>query len=140
MPPKAKKNSLQYNQMILKQRTEKPNLNINTGDEKHCDLIDDDSFDESNLKGRTPAGATHRKSSINSTPKSNIIEPGKIFSMRKNTNTPASAGIRGLMGSLTSSAFNSRKSEGCGAYTATNVNHKYSRSNYMISNNTTQSN
>lgn len=69
--------------MMLKQRTEKPNLKITTlNDEKCCNLEDDESFDDSSRNVRTPAGVTHRKSSINTTPKSSIIEPGKIFSMR----------------------------------------------------------
>ena len=80
-------------------------------DEKRCDLEDDESFEEqkgntigSQLKIQsrhfmTPTAVNNRKSSINATPTSRIIEPGKIFSSRHMT--PASAtGFRGRINGL----------------------------------------
>ena len=47
----------------------------------------------------TPTGIGTRKSSINATPKSRVIEPGAIFNSRRMT--PSSAGgMRGRMGGL----------------------------------------
>ena len=68
-------------------------LKIDISDDKRCNLEDDDSFEEhkgSNAMlapsaasaGRnvmTPTSLNSRKSSINATPKSRVIEPGAIF-------------------------------------------------------------
>ena len=80
-PPKPHKGSLHLNQQNLKQRNEKPHLKIDLGDEKHCNLEDDDSFEEQKGGRNTQL----RKSSINITPKSRFIEPGKIFNSRQMT-------------------------------------------------------
>ena len=98
-------------------------LVIDVPDEKRCNLEDDESFEEQkgHAAGRQYAtpGAT-RKSSINATPKSRVIEPGKIFSSRYMT---PSAHARGRMGSLgiTNTGQSSSK----------NMNHKHTLSNLI---------
>jgi hypothetical protein len=91
---------------MLKQRTEKPHLKIELGDERRCNLDDDESFEE--RKGGRNA---MRKSSINITPKSRVIEPGKIFNSRQMTPSQV-AGKRKKEGSMIFSAFYPRKSSG----------------------------
>jgi len=118
---------------MLKQRTEKPHLKIALGDEKRCNLEDDDSFEEhKGAQHLTPSNAP-RKSSINMTPKSRIIEPGKIFNSRQMTPS-AMSGMRGRGGPMMSTAFFPRKS--AGGTTNSKINHNYSRSNLLMGSNT----
>ena len=97
---------------------------IEVPDEKRCNLEDDDSFEEikaGHLSAKTP-GCGVRKSSINATPKSRVIEPGAIFSSRQST--PASASrMRGRMGGF----FTSKT----GASSNYNAHHRHSRSNLI---------
>ena len=83
-------------------------LTIEVSDERRCNLEDDESFEDATSKpvpGRqvmTPgAGASvQRKNSINITPKSRVIEPGKIFNSRQMTPASAASGMRGRMSGL----------------------------------------
>ena len=72
-------------------------LTIELSDERRCNLEDDESFEETkkgamvgNRHVMTPTACLPRKSSINATPKSRVIEPGKIFTMRLMTPVSAS--------------------------------------------------
>ena len=99
---------------------------IDTGDEGRCNLEDEDSFEEQKRDGllyyKTP-GLPPRKSSINLTPKSRVIEPGKIFGSRQMTpSMVAGMRSRGVGGGLWG-----QRSIG----TTTNINHKHSRSNLI---------
>ena len=104
------------------------------GDEKHCNLEDDDSFEEQKGGRNTEL----RKSSINITPKSRVIEPGKIFNSRQMTPSSQAVGKRKEGGSMISSAFAPRKS--AGGATNFRTSHKYSNSNLIIGANTPKSN
>lgn len=111
IPPRASQaqksylNSNQYNSNGSESRKD-GQLKIEILDDKRCNLEDDESFEEHKggaltaPNGRnlmTPIGLTSRKSSINVTPKSRVIEPGKIFNARHMT--PVSAGgMRGRKG------------------------------------------
>lgn len=99
---------------------------IELPDEKRCNLEDDDSFEEikaGHLHSKTPGGIG-RKSSINATPKSRVIEPGSIFSSRQSTPSASTANrMRGRMGGF----FASKP----GTSTNTNAGHRHSRSNLI---------
>ncbi len=71
------------------QRPIKPLMISQLSDERNCNLTDESLMIEPaslpfNRSVQTPGNAT-RKSSINQTPKSRVIEPGKIFSSRQMT-------------------------------------------------------
>mmetsp|Transcript_15583 Transcript_15583/g.18524 ORF Transcript_15583/g.18524 Transcript_15583/m.18524 type:complete len:119 (+) Transcript_15583:1303-1659(+) len=95
-------------------------LTIEICDERRCNLEDDESFEDAASKplpsrqAMTPAASASRKNSINITPKSRVIEPGKIFNSRQMTPASAAAGMRGRMSGLHVGTSNPLRSSGSG--------------------------